>query len=360
MANKFFRKEKQQDPTVISDYGSIESRTHELNHTNFRELINTGTICTAVFALADFTTLFLKFDQIQNENWYLVLLLSGVAALTLDVPLAIAGKKTKEYLELIISRSQLIRILCLSILCFLIVYIPTSFLSMATKDAVFSEPNNQVAAFGFSEAAAAFNTDTFELNSASDAVTDSGALSAVTVGAVFTILLPAATSVASFIVGLITYHPTDERLKKLNKARLKASEQKIALEVGMTEINGDDAARKNELKSKINDSYQIHVKRIKAQEGLRIQAYLQALEERINDVEGILDISEEAKMAAKALNEMVDVDFKSNIADGVQGQAHSSQPTASVNASPTYEPTKPTTTATVAKDFEDVTEKAAN
>lgn len=263
------------NPVSTTAFGTMRDRQKLLKKKRVKDFLNIGTIATVFFVVADFVPLNIKWTTVQTENWYFMAILAAVSAVILDLPMFLAGKKIREYMDGLISKNKTIPTVVLAAIAFLVAYVPFFIFSIATKDATFEEalPLSSSSDMGFDLAGTA---------------TESNPLS-VSIAAVFSAVLPLGTSISSLVCGITTYHPAKDRLDKLEEVRLLACEHKSTLVWGKAQLS----ERKNILIQREKDLLENHINEIKAQEQIRIQAYEEALEEAL-DADGILRVTENA------------------------------------------------------------------
>lgn len=265
------------NPIKNMPFGSIYERLKTSNRKSFKEIFCFGTFVTAFFVLADYIPLEIKWESVQTENAFFVALLSLVSAVALDFPMYIAGRKIKEFKDKLASKKEMLIIVSLAITAFLITYLPYVVFSLYTKDATFQEALPLDAA-----------TISFENTKSSTASNPES----ITAAAIFMLVLPCATSISSMVFGLTTYHPLEERIYKNKKLKLFAQEHRCLLRQALVEV--DSQSKKIPmLMAREQDLYANHVDTIYGHEQIRIQAFHDALEDKL-DIEGILRVTDSA------------------------------------------------------------------
>lgn len=255
-------------------FGTTEDRQKLLNRKTLNDFINIGSIATAFFVLADFVPLYIKWNAVQSDNWYFVALLAAASAFILDIPMLLAGRALREHIDGLKSKKSMLTIVIPAVVAFFIAYVPFLIFSIATKDATFEE----ALPLGASTASFSFDQATVESNPFS-----------VLMASIYCALTPLGTSLASLIIGLATYHPKQERLKKLEKVKLLAQEHKTALIEGQAQVT----ERTELLKAREQDLFECYKQEVYAQQNIRIQAYQEALEEQL-DADGTLRVTDNA------------------------------------------------------------------
>lgn len=262
------------NPIKATAFGTIDDRRQLLNKKSFKDIVNIGSIATVFFIIADFVPLYIKWTAVQQDNWYFVALLAAVSAVILDLPMFLAGRVLREYLDGLRTKSSMFSIVVPAVAAFFIAYIPFLIFSLATKDATFEEalPLGVSTAFSFDNVS----------KEASNPMS-------VTIAAIFCAVVPLGTSISSLVVGLCTYKPIEERLKKLAWVKTLAEEHKTSLLEGNAQLS----KREQLLKKREEELFENFKREVYTQEQIRIQAYEEALEECL-DADGILRVTENA------------------------------------------------------------------
>lgn len=261
------------NPIAVSNFGTIEDRQKFLK-SSFRDFLCVGTFLTFFFIAADFVPLFSKWNSVQQENVFFVIMLSAVSATVLDLPMYVAGRALREYLDGLRARKSMSTIFIPAVIAFFIVYIPFVIFSFVTRDATFEQAlplDSSTVAFGVS------NTDMVS-NPQS-----------VSVAAIFCAIIPLGTSIASLLTGIYLYNPARDQLKKLEKVKLLAQEHRTRLAEGIAQVTD----RMKLLEAREQDLFENYKDEVYAQEQIRIQAYEEALEEAL-DADGILRVTDNA------------------------------------------------------------------
>ena len=268
------------NPIDISEYGTSQQRQLSINKFSPKDLISVSTFATLFFVLADFIKLFMTWDTVQKESWYFVAMLALVAAVILDVPMMYAGTSIKEYQQGLKSKKEMLIILAASIFGFLLVFIPSILFSIATKDATFNAPD-------------VANVSNLSGYISADTTAAAGDSRSVLIAAIFAGVLPLGTSVASLVVALKASDPLGAKLNKIIKAKAKAQNHLINLNQTIAEEK-TLVERQKLLIAHEKDLAIQFVQECYAQEAIRIQAFLEALEEQC-DPDGISKITEYAQ-----------------------------------------------------------------
>ena len=139
------------NPIKATAFGTIDDRRQLLNKKSFKDIMNIGSIATAFFIIADFIPLYIKWTAVQQDNWYFVALLAAASAVILDLPMFLAGRVLREYLDGLRTKSSMLSIVIPAVVAFFVAYIPFLIFSLATKDATFEEalPLGVSTAFSF-------------------------------------------------------------------------------------------------------------------------------------------------------------------------------------------------------------------
>lgn len=260
------------DPLALLSFGTIEDRRKYLNSSG-KEYFCLPTLLTLFFVAADCAPLFFKWDSVLEERISLVILLTVVSAVVLDLPMYIAGKAIREYQDRLRTKKSMYTIVIPAVIAFLLIFIPFIVFSFFTKEATFSAPMPIGSDAGFESGAVVIPENKM----------------AVPVAAVFQAIIPLATSIASMLTGLKTYHPLNDKLNKLQTVKALAEEQRARISEGIAQASD----RMSLLRIRETDLYDNFKNEIMVQEQIRIQAYEEALQEQLNE-EGILRVTENA------------------------------------------------------------------
>ncbi len=276
------------NPIKISDYKTREKRTRSIDGFSVRGLFSLANVATALFVLLDFAVLYSRWETVQTESWYMVALIAVSSAVILDVPMMLAGKAIVDCQYNLKSKSNTALVVSLSVVAFLLVFGFSMWFSVVTKNATFQD----------AEASNIVN------NMAAMNVAEEGDSYSVLVAALFSGILPLGTSIASLVIALITYKPIEEKLKRINKAKVLAEEHLLHLRQGIAESQ-TFIKRGEDLLAREEDLYNQFVESVYAQELIRKQAYREALEEKcsLDDVNHIIE-------SAKETNEYLTFDDK--------------------------------------------------
>ena len=282
-------------PLKRTPCGTIADRRRLLKKKRVKDVLNMGTLLTMFFMVADFVPLNARWTSVQEESYILVGLLAAVSAVCLDLPMYIAGNTVRKFMDGLVNKKRMLSILILALLAFFIVFIPYALFSFSTKESVFqaATPLESSSVLGMNWGA-----------------TSEGNPLSVTHAALFSTLLPMATSISSFVSGIVLYKPIDAELDKLYEVRLLAEEHQMLLKQGRAELSSD---RTEFLVNREKDLYESHLADIKAQAQVRIQAYKEALEEHL-DVEGALHVIEGAQKEIEEAFEEFDK-YSSSVVD---------------------------------------------
>lgn len=261
------------NPIAGANFGTIEDRQKYLKG-SLKDFFCIGTFLTAFFIAADFVPLYTKWNSVQEENVFFVIMLSLVSAAVLDLPMYIAGRALREYLDGLRTKKSMSTIFIPSVVAFFLVYIPFVIFSFVTKDATFEQAlplDSSMVSFGMSNTATASNPQS------------------VSIAAIFCAIIPLGTSIASLLTGIYTYNPAKEQLKKLERVKLLAQEHRTRLAEGIAQVTD----RMKLLEAREQDLFENYKDEVYAQEQIRIQAYEEALEEAL-DADGILRVTDNA------------------------------------------------------------------
>lgn len=276
------------NPIKISDYKTRERRMRSIDGFSVKGLFSFANVATALFVLLDFAVLYSRWETVQTESWYMVALIAVSSAVILDVPMMLAGKAIVDCQYNLKSKSNTALVVSLSAAAFLLVFGFSMWFSFVTKNATFQDADasnivNNMATMNISE-----ESDSYS----------------VLVAALFSGVLPLGTSIASLVIALITYKPIEDKLKRINKAKVLAEEHLLHLRQGIAESQAF-IKRGEILLAREEDLYNQFVESVYAQELIRKQAYREALEEKcsLDDVNHIIE-------SAKEVNELLAFDDK--------------------------------------------------
>lgn len=298
----------------IDKYGSrwdIQKLTLE------KEYAFVGVIVTLVACVLDFSNVFTRYDSITKPTAITMLVVMTVATvIVLDVPMYIAGSVLKSYMQKLKPKTETIIIISGSVAAFLTVAILNLLLSLECGRFMLEDPAIKEAGM-FAEVEST---------------------NSVMFGAWILGLLPILTSIASFVVGLYCSNPRLHNVNQLKKAlnqlytfigqakRAHAEvffyDPKLAsfattiytIINDMKNVNPDNyesqlniIKRFEEFADKVDDTYinsellkhiiskhKACIEEVYAQELVREQATLSALQRKLNTPDDISIVSEEA------------------------------------------------------------------
>lgn len=268
------------NPIKISNYASREERMKSINSRSVRDLFTLANLATALFVIFDFAVLYSRWETVQTESWYMVSLIAISSATILDVPMMLAGKAIVEYHQKLKKKETMLFVVSLSVAAFLLVFSFSVWFSYVTRNATFQD----------AETSTLVNTMTTFSES-----TDGESMSILS-AAMFSSVLPLGTSIASLVITLMSYNPKEEKLKKIEKAKVKAEQHLLHLRQGIAESKAYIEHAKN-LLAREKDLYYQFVESVYAQELVRENAFKEALEKKcsLDDVNHIME-------SAKRLN----------------------------------------------------------
>ncbi len=257
------------------DLCSHHARCKYLRRLKLCDIFNVGVLATALFILSDLVSMYTRWSMVLQENKYLLAIFSLVTAICLDLPVYLFGRKIREVVDGLIRVPEVFFSGFLAVTCFVVIYVPFFFFSMATEDALFQEPT-------------ALDSAVLTMSTLlSDAVESNH--DAVSLAALFSSLIPAATTICSLLCGVLTSTPLEDLLEK-NKTVKHAAQEELQL---LQMYRAKHAENQQEWWIKYNKALCDNAtETISAQEQLRIQRSKEALEERLSTVEGVLYVIE--------------------------------------------------------------------
>lgn len=207
-------------PLALDDYTTRQGKNNRLNKP---ESLYSGLVVSYIavllFVAIDFSCLNSSWTAVQNDNQYLVMLISLGCAVVLDVPMAIGAIVAKETVQGLRKKKEGIAVVCLCIAGFLAVFAFYIGFRMVTRETTFS-----------SNAATIQNSlssTAVEINDAND--------SKVFYAGLFSAVLPFCTSVASFVISYFGCDPLGMKIKRLDKVIIQTDSNIIELKQALQE-----------------------------------------------------------------------------------------------------------------------------
>lgn len=227
-------------------------------------------LAVILFVAIDFACLNSSWTSVQNDNVWLVGLISVGCAVALDVPMAIAAIVAKQGYQRLRGRRETALIVGLCVFCFLLVWGFQIGFRMVTRDATFSE-----------NASTLINTlDT----SASTASTGSG--KTVIYAALFSAVLPFCTSIASFIITYFGCDPLAVRIYRKRKVLLQTDAHLIEMEQALSEA-GSAKKHMEFLLAHERDRLDAHLMQIRAKGNLLKQVVRNTVMKKLSTPEQV-------------------------------------------------------------------------
>lgn len=209
-------------PFALDDYKTRQDKIIKLNKP---ESIYAGLtvpyLAVLLFVAIDFACLNSSWTTVQNDNQYLIMLISLGCACVLDIPMAIGAIVAKETIQKLRRKKEGIVIVCLCITCFLIVFSFYVGFRMVTRDTTFS-----------SNAATIQNS----LSTAKTLANDIDDCKVVYAG-LFSAVLPFCTSIASFVISYFGCDPLGTKIKRLDNAIIQTDSNIIELKQALAETS---------------------------------------------------------------------------------------------------------------------------
>lgn len=262
---------KSNKPLALDSYYTRQTKRNILNK---KESIYAGMIVSYIsvilFVAIDFACLNSSWTSVQNDNEWLVKLISVGCAVALDVPMAIAAIIAKEGYQKLRGKREAVIIVALCIACFLIVWGFQIGFRMVTRDATFSE-----------NASTLVNT----LSTTNDSET-SGSGQTVIYAALFSGILPFCTSLASFIITYFGCDPLAIKIYRLDSVIIQDDANIIELDQALAEAD-DIRQHMLFLLAYENDSLNAHIAKINAQGELIKQVVRNEIMKKLNTPEQV-------------------------------------------------------------------------
>lgn len=270
---------KSNKPLALDSYFTRQKKRNTLNK---KESIYAGMIVSYIsvvlFVAIDFACLNSSWTSVQNDNEWLVKLISVGCAVALDVPMAIAAIIAKEGYQKLRGKREAFVIVTLCIACFLIVWGFQIGFRMVTRDATFSE-----------NASTLVNTLS---STAETETTESG--QTVLYAALFSGVLPFCTSLASFIITYFGCDPLGIKIYRLDSVIIQDDANIIELEQALAEAD-DIIQHMKFLIAYENDSLNAHITKIKSQGELLKQVVRNEIMKKLKNPEQVAIIQESGK-----------------------------------------------------------------
>ncbi len=183
-------------------------------------------IATLLFIITDSVCLYTAFNCLMTENPVLLVVMVIAAAIVLDVPPAISGRRLKAYYQQLSDKKSAFASIGLSVLSVSFVMIFYFIMKVLTRDMVFDANSN----------ASLINS----VANTTQGITDSSSDKIVLFASLFQAVLPIGTSLASFLMAFIS-NPLGDRIYRLKKAKITAEANMIDLQVAMAEAEARDS-----------------------------------------------------------------------------------------------------------------------
>lgn len=263
-------------PLALDPY---HTRRWKLDYQNRSDTVYSSTwlsyIAVVLFVAIDFACLNSSWTSVQNDNEWLVKLISVGCAFCLDVPMAIAAIAAKEFTQKLRGKRESIIIISLSIACFLLVWGFQIGFRLVTRDATFSE-----------NATTLVNTlDTSTESSSSE----SG--QTVLYAALFSAILPFCTSIASFVITYFSCDPLAKRIYRQKRIKIEDDANIVELNQALVEANDAEDYQKF-LIAYEQDSLVAHNMKIDAQGELIKQVVRNEIMKKLSNPEQVAVIQE--------------------------------------------------------------------
>lgn len=208
------------NPYALDDYKTRHDKKKNLNKA---ESIYAGLavsyLAVLLFVVIDFACLNSSWTAVQNDNQYLVMLISLGCACVLDIPMAIGAIVVKETVQKLRRKKEGITIVCLCIACFFTVFSFYVGFRMVTRDTTFASN------------AATIQNSLSTIKTVNKDADDSKVLYA----GLFSAVLPFCTSIASFVISYFGCDPLGLKIKRLDNAIIQTDSNIIELKQALAE-----------------------------------------------------------------------------------------------------------------------------
>ena len=253
-------------PLALDSYTTRLDKQRKLNKA---ESIYGGVVVSYIvvflFVVIDFACLNSSWSSVQNDNQYLVMLISIGCAVVLDVPMAIAAIVAKETTQGLRNKKEGIVVVCLCITCFIAVFIFYVVFRMVTRDTTFSS--------NISTIQNTLSTNNTVINDTDD--------SKIFYAGLFSAMLPFCTSIASFVISYFGCDPLKQRIYRLDKAIIQTDSNIIELKQALQET-GDLRKHALFLVAGENDAYNAFKNQVQAEALLRKQTVRTIIMKKLN------------------------------------------------------------------------------
>lgn len=279
---------RKNEALALDDYGTRLWRTNRLNKADSIYASSyVAYIATILFCIVDFACLRVVWNTVQTEDPYFITLIALSCAVSLDMPLAIAGNALKSYHQKLKDKTSTVIVMVLAITTFLITFIFAFWFRVETKDLTFDISSNSTLTNTLAETTVAETKDS----------------NAVVVAALFNAIIPFATSIASFCISYFAANPLAIKIDRLNKAIITLDSNLTEIEQACQEAEGIQNY-KQYLLAREEDMYQQFCESSEAQGVIRKQAVRFVIMEMLGTPDDITILTEsgnEVNQKAEAL-----------------------------------------------------------
>ncbi|MBR3299299.1 MAG: hypothetical protein IKI64_08850 [Clostridia bacterium] len=236
-------------------------------------------ICVLFLTLVDLFAIKTLWNYLLTDNPEMVWLVSLGFALILDVPMSVAGNSYKQYKQGLRTKESAWLILILCIAAFTLAFGLLLALRLEARSVLFGS-------IGSSAAGLLDHTGTAAVAAADTEKTVF--LSALTMS-----MLPAATSIAAFVITFSVSNPRREKLCKLSKLRCKVQARQADLIAAVSQSDSVESVV-SELENREQALYTSHIDQIEAQGAVLKQRARMLLMQKLGGADAITTISESA------------------------------------------------------------------
>ena len=237
-------------------------------------------ICVLLLTVVDLFAIKTLWNYLLTDNPEMVWLVSLGFAIILDVPMSVAGNAYKQYKQGLRTKDSAWLILILCIAAFTLAFGLLLALRLEARSVLFGS----------------IGTDASGLldHSGATAVQPVDTEKTVLLSALTTSMLPAATSLAAFVITYAVSNPRRERIGKLTKLRCKEQARQADLTAAISQPDNVESVVR-ELEEREQSLYDSHIAQLEAQGAVLKQSARVLLMQKLGGADAITTISESAE-----------------------------------------------------------------
>lgn len=243
-------------------------------------------ILLVAFICFDYITLYGALNLIFSETPFTLFVLTAAMAVSLDLPLAVAGGSLKAHHQNLIERRECLLTVGGAVLAFLVAYIPYAVLRVASREVTLNLDTGGT----LIDQTAIENATT----------TDSPTATIVLIGSLLTAALPIATSIASFVFTYRSSDPLAAKKKKAVEAKLECEAHMIEVEQAIAEGETDLPFHIDDLVAGEHDRYQHFLRSIEADSVELKQLARTLVLMKLNNSDAVTNVTENAESVNRA------------------------------------------------------------